>query len=335
MSDVTGESAANSLEIGKEYPPPNEAAVIRKLADLHLQIHHKQPGPDRRGEHPKTHAGVWARFTVATDIPRQFRTGVFAEERSYTALVRYSNGRNADDRLPDAHGMAIKVLISQAENPAGAALQQDFVLADHAVFFARNVQHILDFLVATASSVPVSELAMTTHPKLIGFASQAKSSLLDMTFRSQTPYKLADIAVKYLAVPSAQALPVIALADGPDCLRDALIEQLTARKIGAHFDFCVQPQTDAAAMPVEDPTVEWTSAPIRLATISIYPQKFNSPEQMRFVENLVWSPWNCLPEHVPLGGINRARRTVYQESSDLRGQTNAVQAVALTGREIF
>ena len=143
MPDVTGESAANSLEIGKEYPPPNEAAVIRKLADLHLQIHHKQPGPDRRGEHPKTHAGVWARFTVATDIPRQFRTGVFAEERSYTALVRYSNGRNADDRLPDAHGMAIKVLISQAGNPAGAALQQDFVLADHAVFFARNVQHIL------------------------------------------------------------------------------------------------------------------------------------------------------------------------------------------------
>ena len=40
-------------------------------------------------------------------------------------------------------------------------------------------------------------------------------------------------------------------------------------------------------------------------------------------------------EHMPLGGINRARRTVYQESSDLRGQTNAVQAVALTGREIF
>lgn len=71
-------------------------------------------------------------------------------------------------------------------------------------------------------------------------------------------------------------------------------------------------------MPVEDPTVEWKSAAVKLATISIYPQKFDSPEQVAFGENLTWSPWNALPEHRPLGGINRARRDVYRESQELR-----------------
>ena len=74
---------------------------------------------------------------------------------------------------------------------------------------------------------------------------------------------------------------------------------------------------------------------MKLATISIYPQKFDSPEQMRFVENLSWSPWNCLPEHEPLGGINRARRRVYGESRELRFKTNSVVSVVVTGREIF
>ena len=336
MSDSLAAQPANAMEIGRQYPPEGEDAAIQKLAALHLQVHQQQPGPDRRGEHPKGHAGLWARFSVASEIPRQFRTGLFAEQRSYTAFIRYSNGRTADDRLPDVHGMAVKVLVPQKADLAGAPLQQDFLFGDHPVFFARNVQHLLDFLVATSSGVPVSQLATSTHPKLIGFTNQAKTSLLNMTYWSQTPYKLAEAAVKYLVMPSAkQQSPAIALADSPDLLREALVEQLTAQKIGAQFDFCVIPQTDATAMPVEDPTVEWTSAPVKLATISIYPQKFDSPEQMRFAENLSWSPWNCLPEHEPLGGINRARRQVYAESRELRFKTNSVASIAVTGREIF
>jgi hypothetical protein len=88
-------------------------------------------------------------------------------------------------------------------------------------------------------------------------------------------------------------------------------------------------------MPVEDPTIEWNSVPVKLATLSIYPQKFDSPEQMTFVENLEWSPWNSLPEHRPLGGINRARQKLHQDSQELRHRTNGVQTPPLTGREWF
>ena len=86
-------------------------------------------------------------------------------------------------------------------------------------------------------------------------------------------------------------------------------------------------------MPVEDATVEWTSPPTRLATISVYPQKFDSPEQMEFVENLSWTPWNSLPENRPLGGINRARRGLYEDSSALRHTIKGIAAAAPTGRE--
>jgi hypothetical protein len=325
--------APGLLEIGKEYPPPGEAAVTEKLRQLHLSIQHVQPGANRRGEHAKQHGGVWARFIVAEDIPGELQTGLFKQPRSYTALVRYSNGRTPDDRLPDVHGMSVKVLIPREGE---APFQQDFILADHSIFFARNVQHIFEFLAATSSGTPASQLAVTTHPALIGFTSKAQSSPLGLTYWSQTPYKSGDGAAKYVALPSAESQKTsIKFNDSPDFLKEAMVEQLTLQKIGAEFDFCVNPQTDADAMPVEDPTVEWKSAPVKLATISIFPQKFDWPEQMTFVENLAWSPWNSLPEHRPLGGINRARQGLYQDSQELRHKTNGVQSTSITGREWF
>ena len=157
-----------------------------------------------------------------------------------------------------------------------------------------------------------------------------------MTYWSQTPYQLGEQAVKYVVTPSpATGAPAIPLGSSPDCLREALIEQLTLQKRGAQFDLSVNPQTDAEMMPVEDPTMEWTSAPVRLATISIYPQTCQTPAQMAFVENLSWDPWNTLPEHRPLGGINRARKLVYADSSALRHKTTGTLPVIPTGRESF
>jgi hypothetical protein len=177
---------------------------------------------------------------------------------------------------------------------------------------------------------------MTTHPKLEGFTNVAKSSPLTLTYWSQTPYKLGDGAVKYVAYPSAgQQTPAIELTQSPDALREAMIEQLTFRKIGTQFDFCVNQQSDATAMPIEDPTVEWTSVPCKLATVSIYPQNFDSSEQMSFVENLTWNPWNSMPPHRPLGGINRARQGLYVDSQQLRHKMNGIQPYLPTGRESF
>ena len=63
--------------------------------------------------------------------------------------------------------------------------------------------------------------------------------------------------------------------------------------------------------------------------------KFDSAEQMSYFENLSWSPWNTLPQHAPLGGINRARKLVYEDSSTLRHETTGMAYVMPSGRESF
>ncbi len=326
----------SDLEIGKEYPPEGEDEAIAKLRELHLKVQHVKPGANLRGEHPKQHAGLWASFQIRDDIPAEYRIGIFAEPRTYKAVVRYSNGRTEDDREADVHGMAVKVLIPQGGEDRAPATQQDFILADHPVFFGKSVHHTYEFLAATSKGIPAAVLALTTHHKLLTYTNKSKASLLNTTYWSQTPYKLGDGAVKYLLTPAEGSYASETPAnDSPDFRREMLLEQLTYAKIGAQFDFCIHPQTDAEAMPVEDSTVEWTSTPVLLARVLIEPQNFGSKEQMTFVENLTWSPWHCLPQHAPLGGINRARRPIYTDSQELRLATNGVQPVVLTGRESF
>ena len=83
------------------------------------------------------------------------------------------------------------------------------------------------------------------------------------------------------------------------------------------FEFRVQPQTDPVTMPVEDVSVEWdeeVSKPIPVATLTIGVQDVDSTEGCALAEEceaMAFSPWNTLPEHRPMGGINRLRQAVY------------------------
>lgn len=304
------------MAIGQEYPPDGEAQSIDTLVALHLKVQQVHPGPGYRGEHPKQHAGVWATFTVTDGIPESQRVGLFAKPGTYKALIRFSNGREFDDTKADVHGMAVKVFMPDGDGPPKV---QDFITADHPVFFARDVRHLLEFFEATVKGVP-AVLMVPLFPKLIGFVRVPEVSPTAMTYWSQVPYKLGTGAVKYLIAPSAGAADeASAFEKTPDGLRAALVDQLTVRKIAAKFDFSVIPQTDAEKMPVENPTVDWTSTPVRIATITIDGQTFDTPDQMTLASNLSWNPWHALPEHTPLGGINRCRRVMYPASAKARG----------------
>ena len=157
------------------------------------------------------------------------RVGIFAEPHSYTALIRLSNGGPIDDTKPAVHAMAIKVLV-----PNGDALphQQDFIVADHPVFFARNVQHMFEFV----DGMVHGALDRAKYPKLDGFSAVAKETLLRMTYWRSNTLQTWSGAVKYFVTPSQQEeAPQIDLSTSPDFLREAMIEQLTHLKIGAHY----------------------------------------------------------------------------------------------------
>ena len=67
------------------------------------------------------------------NVPEKLRVGLFREPKTYTAVIRFSNTGEQDDRVRDNHGMAIKVLgvkpTGLSEKQKSAETQtQDFVL---------------------------------------------------------------------------------------------------------------------------------------------------------------------------------------------------------------
>ena len=66
---------------------------------------------------------------------------------------------------------------------------------------------------------------------------------------------------------------------------------------------------------------------VKVATLELPPQEFDTPDRRNFGENLSFNPWRCLPEHRPLGGISRARRQVYRTLSGFRHDSNAAPNV--------
>ena len=86
-------------------------------------------------------------------------------------------------------------------------------------------------------------------------------------------------------------------------------------------------QTDADSMPIEDPGKLWPESvsPFRnVVTIRIPAQEFDSEARRTFDENLSYTPWHALPEHRPLGGVNRARKIVYRAIPTFRHEHNKV-----------
>jgi hypothetical protein len=100
----------------------------------------------------------------------------------------------------------------------------------------------------------------------------------------------------------------------------------------------VQFQTDPVKMPVEDPSVEWdekVSPFITVATLDIPQQAFDSAPQMEYCEGLSFTPWHSLPQHQPIGGVNRIRKTVYERISTLRHEANGVPRREPSGFDAF
>ncbi len=74
-------------------------------------------------------------------------------------------------------------------------------------------------------------------------------------------------------------------------------------------------------MPIEDASVIWDedASPFHtVATISIHPQTFDTPEALAACEKISFNPWQSLSEHQPLGRMNAVRRETYLSASQLR-----------------
>ncbi len=336
----------SSDQLAQETIAPNEDFYFDDLAKrLQAKIAADYPtGTMRRDAHPKMHGLVKAQFIVEENLPSQLQVGIFKQANSWPCWVRFSN-QNAtmqDDIKGDIRGMAIKLMGVPGEKllPGQAhELTQDFITISTNVFITRTPEEFDDLVKALTGGVVGMLWFFISHPHAtinLLRASRKFANPLQIQYFSTTPYLFGATAVKYSLRPQIKGQPdQLPLHPTPDFMRAAMKAQLDKEE--ACFDFLVQLQTDARLMPIEDPSIEWDEklSPFRkVATLKIPKQEFDSDKQNQFGENLSFTPWHCLPEHRPLGGVNRARKVVYDFISRFRHQKNGVPRQEPTSFEI-
>ncbi|MFI5350485.1 MAG: catalase family protein [Elusimicrobiota bacterium] len=334
-----------------ESVPPGEAEASAQISGLiggTVAKDNKETGSAHRDAHAKAHGCVRASFRVNDRLPPELRQGIFQEGRVYKSWIRYSNGsgRAANDSKGDGRGMAIKLFgVPGPKLADDEKATQDFLLINSPVFFVRNASDYVKFSKAEAADKPFSffigwdPFRWRIHELLAAFSLIHKktSNPLDIRYWSLTPFLMGDSGpAKFSARPCATAAAGKPDKKNPDFLRDALAARL--KDGGACFNFLVQLRTDPPGEPIEDPTVKWRekkSPFVQVATIDIPAQSFDGPEQQKFCENISMNPWHSVPEHRPLGGINRVRKVVYEAVSKLRHGLNGVARSEPTGEEKF
>lgn len=341
---------ANIFESGVSYPDvdyglgeqlhPEEKALAGQIADaIEKSIRAQyQAGHARRDAHPKAHAIVRAEFRVNASIANNLAKGIFIPGKTYEAWIRFSNGLQDDDNKEDARGMAIKLMgvpgEKLLENESGATTQ-DFIMINHPIFFLNDPRRYLSFIKESSNHSLLSKL---TSPVTLGLKgtlvakelSKGKiSNPLQVRYWSVVPYQLGigpeRQAIKFSVKPRSSTIDPIRNNPSPNYLRDAL--RATLGKSHATFKFLVQPRT-SDSLSIEDSMNEWKEeqAPFHeIATVYIPQQDFDSPEQNEFAENISFNPWHALPEHRPLGIINRLRKVVYNHTSRVRHDMNSVE----------
>jgi hypothetical protein len=333
---------AQPLKIGKEYPGPNEVKVVNTILKMlkaqMLRMYPPGKEKQKRQVHAKMNGCVKAEFIVNNDLPGELKTGLFKEAKSYPAWIRFSNGDThiLKDSKKDFRGFAIKIM-----NVPGRKLDinhpeitnHDFIMMNNRTFFVKDIHEFARVLFVvttphTITSIPKKMAIGFSNIPLLIRATKAKTKIrhpAEIPYFSTTAYRFGDDtkAVKYGVFPSPANKLLYPDLKSHDFLQANLAA--TVKEHSLQYDFCIQFQTDAEKMPIENPCVEWTSEFIKLATIRIPVQVTDTKERKDFGEDLSFNIWHCLPEHRPLGVINRVRKFIYEEMYDFRHKHNNIE----------
>ncbi|MGB4074640.1 catalase family protein [Pseudomonas sp.] len=330
----------------EEQIPAGEAALTQSIIEDAIRVveQHRDNTRVLRDAHAKGHGCVKAQVTVSADLDSSLQQGVLSEPgKTWQAWMRLSNGNAYPqfDRARDARGMAIKLLDVPGEklskNPQHAT-EQDFVMFNHPTFFVRDVAEYKSNFAAQASGQKAMAFFPSWNPTTweirhliiaLKTLAPAPETPVATTYNSIAPFKLGQHNIKYRVIPQPEACPGYELPeqnhDLPNFLRNALYQQLSLDRMPACFALQVQRQNPEYYMPIEDPSVEWSESisPFEtVATIKVPAQDFDSREQNLACDNMSFNPWHSLPEHRPIGGINRLRKAVYEAVSIYRLERN-------------
>jgi len=268
-----------------------------------------------------------ATFRVHESVNNEFRQGLFAQPGSYRARLRFANASQQDDSKKDIRGLSIKIFGVRGETLWGESGIQDFLLNSYPALFVGTPEDFLDFIRARQEDKMAGFFInpFDSHLKSLWILFKARavhSSPFNIRYWSTTPYRLGtddSTVVKYSVTPCSGTSEPPARQPGKDQLRSAMKAHLS--QAPACLEFGIQKRTHPDDMPIEDASVIWDedASPFHtVATISIHPQAFDTPEALAACEKISFNPWQSLSEHQPLGRMNAVRRETYLSASQLR-----------------
>jgi Catalase len=343
-------------------PAGEEALIDKMISDLRANnefqfaksVKKRRPHAIRDA-HAKSCGILRGELTVRPDIPEQYRQGMFAEPgRTYPVIARISttSGAIRSDQVRGVRGLGLKILDVCDPGAARASdkfddTNQDFVFVTEPVFLFRDAEHYAGAGMTIAkvlSRMPdqvmvamngllrgVRRLLGPTGrelPRNLRVFADPNHHVLGQTFYTAAPNRFGTYVAKLKVAPASKSVTdltavTIAPRDG-QALTNAVREHF--RSNGADYVVSAQLCTNTADMPVEDATVEWSEAEspyVPVATIHYPPQTAHSPALQRFGDDqLTFNSWRGIEEHRPLGGINRLKLRVYEQSSIFRHEAN-------------
>lgn len=314
----------------KEVVAPDEAALFERLAAQLGGLQGglgKKTGTLRRALHAKVNVAARASFEVRSDVPEHLKVGLFAEPKTYDAVVRFSNGGPvmAADKKPDVRGIGVKLigvggkkLIPGMED----CLTQDFLaILASAVPFQSPEEFI--WVVCNAAN-PLTFLPKALFHlgpgralKLLGQLQKGLGAPLTALhgnrYFSALPIRFGPYAAKFSFTPAHASVP------GESDLGAQFARALEADTL--KWDFQVQLFADATRTPIEDPTVEWDTPWTTLGTLTLPKQSVNSAQGKSlsdWAETLSFDPWHAQDVLRPIGAMMRARSPAYRVSTQAR-----------------
>ena len=297
--------------------------------------------PDASGARSRTfhrpfHAMMRCRLSVDAGLAAEVAHGLFARPRRYEGWVRFSSANFQSERIPDSKGLALKLLAVPGETCLpDTPGEQDFLMCNQPVLFFGTEALFLEYGQKVSASIGSSSAARMKDMVPAGFlipggnplktrwnvvrvvATQVLQTLAyrdpaRYAYYTGTAFRLGKGAMKlgFRPVP-ARGLRL------SGSFADRLKQRLAAGPIG--FDFLVQPRTVPEQEPIDDATVRWRSPWVKVGSLEIPQQDFDTGAMRDLAERISYSPWNCLKAHEPLGGLNAARRLAYGRSAENRG----------------
>ncbi|OUJ67767.1 catalase family protein [Hymenobacter crusticola] len=335
---------------------PNEDQLITETVESMARINRfvfEQNRHAVRDAHAKTHGILRGELHVYPNLAAHLAQGMFQEPKTYPVILRLSSAPNTidPDTQPSVKGLAVKIIgvAGQKFLPDQAdEVTQDFLLVNDTIIPTGDIKSYHDMqlrqekVIANAPEVVTS--LITQAGTLVNQALDAvgikkevplvvpphpNNHILGETFTTLGAIRFGEYVAKIGVAPlsgNVQALAgeqvKITEAGG---WRDLVVDFF--RTQGAEYELRAQLCSDLATMPVEDASVDWPQdqSPYQtLGKIVIPAQDTFSPARRVFAEDVLsFNPFHCLPEHRPLGSINRARIKAYETSTAYRHHMNA------------